>query len=382
MQSHSGDERSSINGRMSAGVTRSHSHGSVPHTRSSYGRSSAKDRTVGSDASTSAACAYYDASLKRFSRVRRESGTYGRKSPKSRSEPSESRSEWELDRPEEYDNPPKWTCIRCTLENSGSRPTCEVCLFPRSMALPTTGRCENVRRKNGTLPASVNRGVFISVPDWPKEDSSFDADNSTEPRPAYRRSFSEQADSIKSGALQTGKVVSSRRSLHESYDLSSTSYVNSDVKLSNFSQHGSNLDRPTSYSNFSNRLSVAGVDTQCKLIHDKNTDRDDYWDECEGVIYALPNKGKYKDLHLRLQVSDSGVNYSYVAAPDDATKSSNEYSNVEPCLDRLSDSVAVSEVTAVTDSSNIRTSHIGARSRDGIKGADNASSSDSDSANK
>lgn len=40
------------------------------------------------------------------------------------------------------------------------------------------------------------------------------------------------------------------------------------------------------------------------------------WDgECAGVIYALPNKGRYKDLNLQLQVGE-GAAYSYIAGPE------------------------------------------------------------------
>lgn len=408
------DEYALGSDKASAGVTRSHSHGSVPYTQPSLGRSSAKDihvskqlaRPASLSMSDPAACLYYDDGCKQPYHDRQKSESHCHNTPKhSKNKQSESRSNWELNYLKDYKSEQnkqfkikKWVCTKCTLENPETRTSCEVCLFPHnfpdqypkheSKAITTLSRYESIRRRNGTLPVPSNRGVVISVPDWPKDEKTDVLKNSasvnpSDIRPAYQRSLSEQTDIVKNNHLQSGKVISSRRSLHECYDLTSSSYSNSDIiKSSNLSYHSSNLDRPNSYSNFSNRHSIISNDAQSKLIHDKNldsnADKDDYWDECEGVIYALPNKGKYKDLHLQLQVSDSGVNYSYVATSDDIRLNndngkssvncmnsiSSEYPHLEnavPIGEHLSDNIAVSEVTSIADSSNIRTSHIGTR---------------------
>lgn len=435
----SSDEYTLSADKGAAGVTRSHSHGSVPYTQP-YLRSSAKDihkqlmRPASLSMSDPMSCLYYDAGCKQSYHDRQKGESHCQNTPKhSKSKQSESRSNWELNCSKDYKcdqnkqyKIKKWVCSKCTLENPETRTSCEVCLFPHtsteqypkheSRAITTLSRYESIRRRNGTLPVPSSRGVVISVPDWPKQEKvdvtlkNSSSSNATDTRPTYQRSLSEQADTIKSNHLPSGKVISSRRSLHECFDLTSSSYSNSDIiKSSNLNYHSSNIDRPNSYSNFSNRHSIITNDAPVKLIHDKNldanADKDDYWDECEGVIYALPNKGKYKDLHLQLQVSDSGVNYSYVAASDDVRlnndtgknpvncSTSSEFSHVDnlvPTGEHLSDNIAVSEVTAVADSSNIRTSHIGTRfvARDVnessklVRGNDNTVSVDPDCLSK
>ncbi|KPJ11043.1 Calpain-D [Papilio machaon] len=202
---------------------------------------------------------------------------------------NESKSNWELNYVKEYQREQskalylkKWACSKCTLENSGIRTHCEACLSPRisplsrisntrGLSVTTLGRHETASGRDGATSLPTSGGVMITVPDWPQTGSSIgesfrrsiSAQNSPEIRPTYRRSFSEHTE-----------------------------------------------NRPTE-----------------KKIEEGNTeliDKECSWDtNAEGVIYALPNKGKYKDLNLQLQVNNNGTKYSYVSVQDTKTVMSN-----------------------------------------------------------
>ncbi|CAH2055616.1 unnamed protein product, partial [Iphiclides podalirius] len=221
-----------------------------------------------------------------------------------------SKSNWELDYVKDYQREQgraphlkRWACAKCTLENSGIRSHCEACLSPRvsplsrisntrGLSVTTLGRHETASGRDGATSLPTSGGVMITVPDWPQTAStlgesrrkSVSAQNSPETRPNYRRSFSEHADH-----RPVGKVISSRRSLDKS------------------------LEGPPKGE--SERQEEAGselIDKECS------------WDtNAEGVIYALPNKGKYKDLNLQLQVNSNGTRYSYVSVQDVRTVMSN-----------------------------------------------------------
>lgn len=279
---------------------------------------------------------------------------------------NESKSNWELNYVKEYQREQsrglhlkKWSCSKCTLENSGIRTHCEACLSPRvsplaripnarGLSVTTLGRHETAAGRDGAASLPTSGGVMITVPDWPTGSTtlgaafrrSISAQNSPEIRPTYRRSFSEQTNAER----PVGKVISSRRSLND-YQKSLASYCNSLPKPD--SRKDSKIDEN----------SVELIDKECS------------WDtNAEGVIYALPNKGKYKDLNLQLQVNNNGTRYSYVSVQDTKTVMSNsqnealysndisdgDYARIDELLGAENCISPVNEVA-----SNIRTSHIG-----------------------
>lgn len=298
---------------------------------------------------------------------------------------SESKSNWELNYVKEYQKEQsrglhlkKWACSKCTLENSGVRTHCEACLSPRvsplsrvsnsrGLSVTTLGRHETMSVREGATSLPSTGGVMITVPDWPQTDistlgSSFrrsiSAQNSPEIRPMYRRSFSEHTNS---DPRQTGKVISSRRSLND-YQKSLASYCSIGKKT---------LDNAVE-----NRVSHEPKNLTDKKIDERDLDMIDKecsWDtNAEGVIYALPNKGKYKNRNLQLQVNNSGTRYSYVSVQDTKNVMSNShnealYTNCEindgdyaKIDDLLGAENCISPVNSVEQApSNLRTSHIG-----------------------
>ncbi|XP_068622966.1 calpain-D [Battus philenor] len=234
---------------------------------------------------------------------------------------NESKSNWELNYVKDYQREQskalylkKWACSKCTLENSGIRTHCEACLSPRvsplsrisntrGLSVTTLGRHETVSRDGATsLPTSG--GVMITVPDWPQTGTSLgesfrrsiSAQNSPEIRPTYRRSFSEHTEN-----RPVGKVISSRRSLSD-YHKSIEAKVEQKQDVAEKKIEEGNIEL---------------IDKECS------------WDtNAEGVIYALPNKGKYKDLNLQLQVNNNGTRYSYVSVQDTKTVMSNSQNEV------------------------------------------------------
>lgn len=279
---------------------------------------------------------------------------------------NESKSNWELNYVKEYQREQskglhlkKWSCSKCTLENSGIRTHCEACLSPRvsplaripnarGLSVTTLGRHESAAGKDGATSLPTSGGVMITVPDWPTGSTtlgssfrrSISAQNSPEIRPTYRRSFSEQTNAER----PVGKVISSRRSLND-YQKSLAGYCGSLTKPD--ARKEPKIDE--------NSIDV--IDKECS------------WDtNAEGVIYALPNKGKYKDLNLQLQVNNNGTRYSYVSVQDTKTVMSNsqnealysndisdgDYARIDELLGAENCISPVNEVP-----SNIRTSHIG-----------------------
>ncbi|PZC80743.1 hypothetical protein B5X24_HaOG213967 [Helicoverpa armigera] len=279
---------------------------------------------------------------------------------------NESKSNWELNYVKEYQREQsrglhlkKWSCSKCTLENSGIRTHCEACLSPRvsplaripnarGLSVTTLGRHETAAGKDGATSLPTSGGVMITVPDWPTGSTtlgasfrrSISAQNSPEIRPTYRRSFSEQTNAER----PVGKVISSRRSLND-YQKSLASYCGSLPKT--------DVRKDPKIDENSAEL----IDKECS------------WDtNAEGVIYALPNKGKYKDLNLQLQVNNNGTRYSYVSVQDTKTVMSNsqnealyqndisdgDYARIDELLGAENCISPVNEVA-----SNIRTSHIG-----------------------
>lgn len=229
----------------------------------------------------------------------------------------QSKSNWELNYVKDYQREQsraahlkKWACTKCTLENSGIRTHCEACLSPRvsplarisntrGLSVTTLGRHETACGKDGATSLPTSGGVMITVPDWPTGASalgesyrkSMSAQNSPEIRPTYRRSFSEHTEN-----RPVGKVISSRRSLSD-YHKSLEGQVKSEQKTESEKREDANSEL---------------IDKECS------------WDtNAEGVIYALPNKGKYKDLNLQLQVNSNGTRYSYVSVQDVKTVMSN-----------------------------------------------------------
>ncbi|CAH1634691.1 unnamed protein product [Spodoptera littoralis] len=281
---------------------------------------------------------------------------------------NESKSNWELNYVKEYQREQsrglhlkKWSCSKCTLENSGIRTHCEACLSPRvsplaripnarGLSVTTLGRHETAVGKDGATSLPTSGGVMITVPDWPTGSTtlgasfrrSISAQNSPEIRPTYRRSFSEQTNAER----PVGKVISSRRSLND-YQKSLASYCGSLPKT--------DIRKDQKIEENSAEL----IDKECS------------WDtNAEGVIYALPNKGKYKDLNLQLQVNNNGTRYSYVSVQDTKTVMSNSqnealYSNDINDGDyaRIDELLGAENcISPVNDvASNIRTSHIGQR---------------------
>lgn len=279
---------------------------------------------------------------------------------------NESKSNWELNYVKEYQREQsrglhlkKWSCSKCTLENSGIRTHCEACLSPRvsplaripnarGLSVTTLGRHETAAGKDGATSLPTSGGVMITVPDWPTGSTtlsaafrrSISAQNSPEIRPTYRRSFSEQTNAER----PVGKVISSRRSLND-YQKSLASYCGSLPKADGRKD--------------------PKIDENCVELIDKECS----WDtNAEGVIYALPNKGKYKDLNLQLQVNNNGTRYSYVSVQDTKTVMSNsqnealysndisdgDYARIDELLGAENCISPVNEVAT-----NIRTSHIG-----------------------
>lgn len=229
---------------------------------------------------------------------------------------NESKSNWELNYVKEYQREQskalylkKWACSKCTLENSGIRTHCEACLSPRisplarisntrGLSVTTLGRHETASGRDGATSLPTSGGVMITVPDWPQTGSSIEtfrrsisAQNSPEIRPTYRRSFSEHTEN-----RPVGKVISSRRSLSDYHKSLEYANVKSDKEAEKKIEEGN----------------TELIDKECS------------WDtNAEGVIYALPNKGKYKDLNLQLQVNNNGTRYSYVSVQDTKTVMSN-----------------------------------------------------------
>lgn len=278
---------------------------------------------------------------------------------------NESKSNWELNYVKEYQKEQskalhlkKWSCSKCTLENSGIRTHCEACMTPRvspiaripnarGLSVTTLGRHEGLNRDGATsLPTSG--GVMITVPDWPQMTTlsgfrrSISAQNSPEIRPTYRRSFSEH-----NAERPIGKVISSRRSLND-YQKSLATYcsLNKDKK--------------------------DVIDRKIDENHSELIDKECSWDtNAEGVIYALPNKGKYKDLNLQLQVNSNGTKYSYVSVQDTKTVMSNSQNEALYQNDLDGDYARIDEllgtencISPVNEAGALRTSHIGAVSRE------------------
>ncbi|XP_028035624.1 calpain-D isoform X2 [Bombyx mandarina] len=279
---------------------------------------------------------------------------------------NETKSNWELNYVKEYQREQsrglhlkKWSCSKCTLENSGIRTHCEACMSPRvyaqaripnsrGLSVTTLGRHETLGREGATsLPSSG--GVMITVPDWPQTETSalgsslrrsISAQNSPEIRPTYRRSFSEQTNAER----PTGKVISSRRSFND-YHKSLANYCGSLGKTEN-----------------RNELAESRIEEDNLELIDKEVS----WDtNAEGVIYALPNKGKYKDLNLQLQVNNNGTRYSYVSVQDTRNVMSNSqnealYSNDIGDGDyaRIDELLGAENCISPDTASNIRTSHI------------------------
>ncbi|CAH4000476.1 unnamed protein product [Pieris brassicae] len=346
------------------GVTRSLSHGSVINSQHKWWNIEESRGTISRPTSlmVSERYGYQAATYNPRESFLRSLHTVTRRPKKC----NESKSNWELNYVKEYQREQsralhlkKWACSKCTLENSGIRTHCEACLSPRisplsripntrGLSVTTLGRHETFNRDGATsLPSSG--GVMITVPDWPQTETlreslqrSVSAQNSPEIRPTYRRSFSEQ----NSENRPMGKVISSRRSLND-YQKSLESYCS---------------------------LKDERREKAEKKIDESNTeliDKECSWDtNAEGVIYALPNKGKYKDLNLQLQVNNNGTRYSYVSVQDTKTVMSNSqnealYSNDIGDGDyaRIDELLGAENCLSPVGESNLRTSHIGVKEK-------------------
>ncbi|XP_049878318.1 calpain-D isoform X2 [Pectinophora gossypiella] len=350
------------------GVTRSLSHGSVINSQQQWWNVEENRGTINRPNSLMVSERYgYSNAYNPRESFLRSLHTVTRKPKKC----SESKSNWELNYVKEYQKEQskalhlkKWACSKCTLENSGIRTHCEACLSPRvsqlsripntrGLSVTTLGRHDTISGRDGATSLPSSGGVMITVPDWqsgsitlgPSFRRSISAQNSPEIRPTYRRSFSEHTNA---DSRPGGKVVSSRRSLID-YQKTLGSYVSlrPDAKA--------DLDKKIDES------SAELIDKECS------------WDtNAEGVIYALPNKGKYKDLNLQLQVNNNGTRYSYVSVQDTKNVMSNSqnealYSNDgEDDYARIDELLGAENLLAptVSEASNIRTSHIGAVPRD------------------
>lgn len=345
------------------GVTRSLSHGSVINSQHKWWKVDETRGQINRPTSLMVSERYgYNTQYNPRESFLRSLHTVTRK-PKKR---NESESNWELNYVKEYQREQskalhlkKWACGKCTLENSGIRTHCEACLSPRisplarvsntrGLSVTTLGRHETLSVREGATSLPTTGGVMITVPDWPQSGSttlgpsfrrSISAQNSPEIRPTYRRSFSEQTN-----AGTQGRILQSRRSLHDSQRLGS--YVN---------------------------LKPAPKELDKKIEESSIEDKECSWDtNAEGVIYALPNKGKYKDLNLQLQVNNNGTRYSYVSVQDTKNVMSNSQNEVLYSNDVGDDDYArIDEllgaencISPVSEASNIRTSHIGAVPRD------------------
>lgn len=342
------------------GVTRSLSHGSVINSQQKWWNVDETRGSISRPTSLLVSERYNTAQFTPRESFLRSLHTVTRKPKKC----SESKSNWELNYVKEYQREQskglhlkKWACSKCTLENSGIRTHCEVCLSPRvsplsrmpnsrGLSVTTLSRYDTYRRDGATsLPSSG--GVMITVPDWPKTDShplessfrrSLSAQNSPEIRPTYRRSFSEQTNAER----PVGKVISSRRSLND-YQKSLAGYCDTQTERK---------------------------DVEKKVDETVEIDKECSWDtNAEGVIYALPNKGKYKDLNLQLQVNNNGTRYSYVSVQDTKTVMSNSQNEALYANDigdgdyaRIDELLGVESCISPvieTAESNLRTTHIG-----------------------
>lgn len=344
------------------GVTRSLSHGSVINSQQNWWKVDETRGTINRPTSlmVSERYGYNTAQNNPRESFLRSLHTVTRKPKKC----NESKSNWELNYVKEYQREQskalhlkKWACSKCTLENSGIRTHCEACLAPRlsglarisntrGLSVTTLGRHETISGRDGATSLPTSGGVMITVPDWPQTGSttlggsfrrSIRAQNSPEIRPTYRRSFSEQTNSEN----RPGRVITSRRSLNDYQKLGSYCNLKTDKK--------------------SDESNTELIDKECS------------WDtNAEGVIYALPNKGKYKDLNLQLQVNNNGTRYSYVQVQDTKNVMSNSqnealYSNDigEGDYARIDELLGTENcLSPVSEASNIRTSHIGAVPRD------------------
>ncbi|GBP05144.1 hypothetical protein EVAR_3459_1 [Eumeta japonica] len=363
------------------GVTRSLSHGSVINNQQKWWNIEDGPARSTINRPTSLMVSDRPNSYDPYSDPSRESFLRSLHTVIRRPKKADTKSSWEINYVKDYQKEQskalhlkKWACNKCTLENSGIRTNCEACLSPRvsplaacvsstrGLSVTTLGRHEKINRDGATsLPSSG--GVMITVPDWPHGNvilnSSFrrsiSAQNSPEIRPTYRRSFSEQ-NTDRSRPL--GKVVSSRRSLND-YQKSLANYCSS-VNNKKVSEN--------SVINDCNKVENKKDDSNIDLI-----DKECSWDtNAEGVIYALPNKGKYKDLNLQLQVNNNGTRYSYVSVQDTTknvmSNSQNEvlYSNdlsdgdYARIDELLGSENCISPVNSIDiGPSNLRTSHIG-----------------------
>lgn len=368
------------------GVTRSLSHGSVINSQHRWWNLEESDPRISINRPTSLMVSERHSYSPSHVNPNRESflrslHTVTRKPKKCE---TESKSNWELHYVKEYQKEQskalhlkKWACAKCTLENSGIRTNCEACLTPRvsplsripnsrGLSVTTLGRHETISGREGAASLPSTGGVMITVPDWPQKGSttlgpsfqrSISAQNSPEIRPMYRRSFSEQTHP---DSRLLGKVISSRRSLNE-YQHTLTNSGSSNHKAED--KHDS--------------IHLEAKSLVDKRIEEKELeDKECSWDtNAEGVIYALPNKGKYKDLNLQLQVNNNGTRYTYVSVQD-TTKNvmsnshnealySNEindgdYARIDELLGAENCMSPVNNVDSVVGGSNLRTSHIGA----------------------
>lgn len=341
------------------GVTRSLSHGSVINSQHKWWNVEETRGTINRPTSLLVSERYGTSSCTPRESFLRSLHTVTRRPKKC----NESKSNWELNYVKEYQREQsralhlkKWACSKCTLENSGIRTHCEACLSPRisplsrisntrGLSVTTLGRHETLSGRDGATSLPSSGGIMITVPDWPQSTNlgdpfqrSISAQNSPETRPTYRRSFSEQNNENR----PVGKVISSRRSLND-YQKSLASYC-------------STLTKPEDRSADKKEDLTELIDKECS------------WDtNAEGVIYALPNKGKYKDLNLQLQVNNNGTRYSYVSVQDTKTVMSNSQNEVlysndigEGDYARIDELLGAENCISPVGESNIRTSHIGA----------------------
>lgn len=346
------------------GVTRSLSHGSVINSQQKWWNVEETRGTINRPTSLLVSERYGTSSCHPRESFLRSLHTVTRRPKKC----NESKSNWELNYVKEYQREQsrglhmkKWACSKCTLENSGIRTHCEACLSPRisplsrisntrGLSVTTLGRHETLSGRDGATSLPSSGGIMITVPDWPQTATtlgdpfqrSISAQNSPETRPTYRRSFSEQTNENR----PVGKVISSRRSLND-YQKSLAGYCGT-------------LTKPEERDRVSDKKeeSVELNDKECS------------WDtNAEGVIYALPNKGKYKDLNLQLQVNNNGTRYSYVSVQDTKTVMSNSQNEVVYSNDmgdgdyaRIDELLGAENCISPVGESNIRTSHIGKES--------------------
>lgn len=346
------------------GVTRSLSHGSVINSQQKWWNVEETRGTINRPTSLLVSERYGTSTCNPRESFLRSLHTVTRRPKKC----NESKSNWELNYVKEYQreqsrglHTKKWACSKCTLENSGIRTHCEACLSPRisplsrisntrGLSVTTLGRHETFSGRDGATSLPSSGGIMITVPDWPQTatnlgDSfqrSISAQNSPETRPTYRRSFSEQTSENR----PVGKVISSRRSLND-YEKSLAGYCGTLTKPEERERVGDKKEE-----------NVELNDKECS------------WDtNAEGVIYALPNKGKYKDLNLQLQVNNNGTRYSYVSVQDTKTVMSNSQNEVVYSNDmgdgdyaRIDELLGAENCISPVSESNIRTSHIGKES--------------------